>query len=67
MWVARDKDGCLCLFENKPWRQMIDKMWLDFPCYIDYKYEPYTGCLEQLDPDLYPDLTWEDEPIEINN
>ena len=64
MYVARDRDGGLFLFENKPWRQTNDKMWLDSPIYLDYKYDG-TGCIRQLDPDLYPGLKWEDEPIKI--
>lgn len=31
MWVARDKDKCLYSYEEKPWRQEVDKMWIDFP------------------------------------
>ena len=64
MWIARDKDGGLYCYENKPWRQEIDKIWLDSPIYQDYKYDG-SGCVEQLDTNLYPDLKWENEPIEV--
>lgn len=64
MWIARDRDGGLFSYENKPWRQKVDKMWLDSPIYMDYKY-PGTGCLELLDNETYPQLKWEDEPIEV--
>ena len=65
MYVARDKDGCLYSYEEKPWRQEVDKMWIDFPIYLDYKLDGI-GCITQLDSDLYPELTWEDEPLEVN-
>ena len=64
MWIARDKDGCLYFYEEKPWRQEIDKMWIDFPIYLDYKLDDI-GCITQLDSDLYPELTWDNEPIEM--
>lgn len=64
MWIARDRDGSLFSYENKPWRQEVDKMWLDSSIYMDYKY-PSTGCLELLDNESYPQLKWEDEPIEV--
>lgn len=64
MYIARDKDGGLFLFKGHPWRQQIDNMWLDAPYYLDYKYEG-NGCLDQLNPDLFKDLTWDNEPIEV--
>ena len=64
VWVARDWDGGLFSYKEKPWRQEVDRMWLDSPIYQDYKYDGI-GCLGQLDNKLYPDLKWEDEPIEV--
>ena len=55
MWIARDKDGCLYSYEEKPWRQEVDKMWIDFPIYLDYKLDGI-GCITQLDSDLYTEL-----------
>lgn len=66
MWVARDKDGCICAFENKPWRQMIDHMWLDTQWYQDYKYDG-NGCVFQMNVEAFTELTWDDEPIEITD
>ena len=64
VWIARDWDGGLFSYKEKPRRQEVDRMWLDSPVYQDYKYDGI-GCLEQLDNKLYPDLKWEDEPIEV--
>lgn len=64
VWVARDRDGGLFTYKNKPWRQVIDKMWLDSPIYQDYKYNG-VGCSDQLDNNLFPELKWEDEPMEV--
>ena len=66
MWIARDKDGWLCLYEKKPWRQTCEQMWIDgdINFYLDYKEDRF-GCYEILDSKLLPELTWEDEPIEV--
>lgn len=63
MYIARDKDGGLYTYENKPWRNEVEKMWLDADFYLDYK-NPGFGCSDQLSPEMFPDLTWDDEPIE---
>ena len=34
IWIARDFDGGLYTFINKPWLQTVDKIWLDYPIYI---------------------------------
>ena len=56
MWIARDKDQTLWLFENKPVRE--DDLWSnsDSDC---MKLSDTTG-------QLFPDLKWEDEPIEVD-
>lgn len=64
MYIARDKDGGLYIYENKPWRQLSEKMWVDSIISMDYKL-PGFGYFEQLSPELYPDLTWDDEPMEV--
>ena len=51
-WVARDQDGLLTLFDSEPKRFPIDESWV--------------GCgFTDLPKDLFPDLKWEDEPIEV--
>ena len=58
MWVARDKDGELDLYLNKPNR-----------CnYIGWTRENWDSFDEkwiELDSKLFPDLTLDDEPIEV--
>lgn len=53
MWVARDKDGTLCVYPYaKPMR--IADGWIDL-------YER----IIIIDKEKFPDLRWEDEPIEV--
>lgn len=63
MWVARDKDGDLWMFMSKPIRHK-NRAWVtrvkDMP--KDYS----NHCWEtEIDSSLYPELKWEDEPIEV--
>lgn len=57
MWVARDITNKLWLFIDKPIR---DKYVLGY-----WGCENACECME-LDSKLFPDLKWEDEPIEVN-
>lgn len=52
MYVARDEKGILLLFKNKPVR--MDDTW----SWDEYSYV--------LDSDMFPNLKWEDEPLEVN-
>lgn len=62
MWVAKDKDGRLSLFTNKPYRGENvggnDERW-----YV-VSISEFTDSMK-LNPKLFPDLTWNDEPIEV--
>lgn len=51
-WIARDFDGILCLYKNKPIRDNVASMWI-------------AKAVKSLDSDLFPDLTWDDEPQEV--
>lgn len=53
LWIARDKDGSLYLWRNKPVRQNDEERFM---------YGGYTGELIQ---DLYPEVTWENSPQEM--
>ena len=56
MWVARDKDGGLTLFpRDAGWN---NESWDVVPM------DDFTDTMI-LDPNMFPDLTWEDEPIEV--
>ena len=52
-WVARASDGNLALFKRKPDREIYRRsnngLW-------------FGGSMTELDANLYPDLTWEDDP-----
>ena len=54
VWVARDSDGCLTLCKVKPQRWEGD-FWIGEG---GAEYFP-------LDSQIFPELTWEDEPIEV--
>ena len=51
-WVARDKDGQGFVFRSMPFRSSNGKGWVGF----------YHVVLQQDD---FPEVTWEDEPIEV--
>lgn len=57
VWIARDKTHDLHLFSEKPWRNNNGG--------IDWNNEWIGERLLVLDCNLYPELTWESEPIEI--
>ena len=52
LWVARDKNGFLFAYEDKPKRCDNQKEWIG--CFFSSMQNSY-----------FPNLTWEDEPIEI--
>lgn len=52
-WIARDKNGSLFAYEDKPKRYDNKKEW------FSVKF------LFSMENSLFPDLTWEDEPIEV--
>ena len=53
LWVARDKNGFLFAYEDKPTRWDIRKEWLA---------EKFLFSIENS---FLPNLKWEDEPIEV--
>lgn len=52
LWVARDKNGFLFAYEGKPKRCDNQKEWIG--CFFSSMKNSY-----------FPELKWEDEPIEI--
>ena len=52
LWVARDKNGFLFAYEDKPTRCDIRKEW--FGCFFSSMKNSY-----------FHNLTWKDEPIEV--
>lgn len=61
MWIARDKDGTLWLYIDEPRRSSIFSKWE-----VDTEKSLLRAddCME-IDGDLFPELKWEDEPLEI--
>lgn len=65
MWVARDKDGYLSLFTDKPPRRGKDIGFHSERWYYDTaSISEFTDSMK-LNPKLFPDLTWNDEPVEV--
>jgi hypothetical protein len=54
-WVARDESGYLCIFSRRPARNLRLNLW-----YLLGNGHRYT-----LPKELYPELTWKDEPIRL--
>lgn len=56
LWVARDKDGELYLYESRPTKESDDSLvWtVDSDAYF-----------EKLDRESFPNLKWEDDPIPV--
>jgi len=60
MWVARDKeDNVLALYIYKPIRK--ETYWTH-----DERLDISRGRWMYLPKDMFPDLKWEDEPLEVN-
>lgn len=56
LWIARDKDGTLCLFREKPT--------LDIYYWIDNSLG-MTGCIAELLKIDFPEVTFENSPQEV--
>jgi hypothetical protein len=54
LWVARDKNGDLWLYDCEPTR--MNNYWH----FNGYKSDCY-----EISKDLFPDITWESEPIQV--
>lgn len=72
MWIARDKEGYLFGFNHKPIRTNYDETGY-YGWTIDINYIPLNDVVNMqvqmsnimLPKELFPELTWEDEPIEV--
>ena len=56
MWIARDEDGRLFLFNAQPYR--VD--W-KYPCKVWESEEDYM----RIKDELYPEVTFENSPMEV--
>lgn len=64
MWIARDKDETLWLFEEMPQRITGD-IYKDDGWWCDVEDTSRNMSYCMLDSNLFPDLKWEDEPREV--
>ncbi|MBR1769234.1 MAG: hypothetical protein IJ748_02135 [Bacteroidales bacterium] len=58
MWIARDKDGMLCIYATEPERTKIA-----FCVPFDSKKSEWF----ELHEEEFPEVTWENSPIEIRS
>lgn len=56
LWIARDKDGVICLYQEKPL--------LDIFYWYDFGSGP-NGCIVELNKDYFPEVTFENSPQEV--
>lgn len=63
MYIARDKDGTLMLYDNYPLRDNKLGLWYD-PS-IDDHVERFIRFCFNIDPAAYKDVTWESDPVEV--
>lgn len=54
MWIARDKNGELWIFENKPVKE------------DDIYNNSDSDYMKISDKTVFPELKWEDEPLEVD-
>ena len=53
-WIARDKDGDCCVYEEKPERRYDIEMWYDGHRIFAF-----------VNMDVLPDITWDTEPRKV--
>ena len=60
-YVVMDKDGDVNMFSTPPSRYKCDgcEYW------VDYSSKPTQGVPQKYVNEMFPDLTWESEPIKI--
>lgn len=59
-WVARDEDGFISLFNDKPTREYCDKN--DIPYGF---WDEANGHHLELPITSFPSLTWQSDPLEV--
>ena len=56
LWIARDKDNTLCVYNNKPTLSIeVDGLWI---C------DKFT-IVNTLSSDYFPEVTYENSPMEV--
>ena len=62
VWIARDKDGDLCLFYGKPTKNECDQWEIDLDLFGD---DPNVAYYCDLPREVYPEITFENSPVKI--
>ena len=57
VWIARDKDGEISIYKNKPWKRENEPYHNGECDSADYYIN--------IDKELYPEITWENSPKEF--
>lgn len=67
MWVARDKNGRLNLFEGCPSKNEKTGIWEYYTIFSDCSRPSWEHWFSSkiIDRTLFPDLKWEDEPMQV--
>lgn len=60
MWLARNKDVTLCLFNDKPTINHSKTSWVVMNC--DCGYSIWNGKMIAR----FPDVTWENSPVAVD-
>lgn len=58
VWIARDKDGEISIYKNKPWKRENEP-------YHNGEFDSDDYYIN-IDKELYPEITWENSPKEFN-
>ena len=58
LWIARDKNGLLYLYKHEPKLISADKSFCDTKEDI--------GFIVELNEDIYPEVTFENSPLELH-
>lgn len=62
LWIARDKDGSLLVYREKPIRDIRFRI---FNLGEDVDYDDAYLELIKIPPSMYPEVTWENSPKEL--
>lgn len=65
MWVARERNGSLYLFNRRPWKPSAIVI-QSLPFGLEGHWFPSDSKqMIRIDDSLFPELTYDDEPLEI--
>ena len=59
LWIARDKDGRLALYKNKP----LKREFKSIGDYVDMEHPFHVSFV--IDKQAFPEVTWENSPKKV--